>query len=108
MLAVHCEEVGYNTGRKYCLQIREPLFIREKMRWQRDKEGRDGVHVTLRGDDSEDIGNNVTDLCFLLSQLQIQSDRIKRPKSLWTQSRLAARYLFRSLPFQVWTPPTNS
>ena len=94
LLAIHCENGGRNRGRKYCLQVTEPLDLRRKLLPQ-------PVRWTKTGKTSA-IDSHVLDLITLLNQLAADCRRRKRPKTAWQKSRMEARNFSESMPFQMF------
>ena len=101
LVAIFCEDGGYNTGRKYCVQLCQQLFLRSKLQMVQEKAAPFKIAPKLPGSDCPDIPASVTDFCALLDHLSARADARKRPKSLFIQSRLAARWLFTHFRFQV-------
>ena len=85
---IDCEKGGYNSGRKYCLQVTEAL----------------NDNLLLAGRKFSGLPEEATpaaQLAHIITRLADSANKRKRPKSLWLQSRIAAKTLFNDFTFQT-------
>ena len=85
---IDCEKGGYNSGRKYCLQVTEAL----------------NDDLLLAGRKFSGLPEEATpaaQLAHIITRLADSANKRKRPKSLWLQSRIAAKTLFNDFTFQT-------
>jgi len=102
LVGIFCAHGGCNAGRRYCLQVTQPLDLRSRLsRWKAC-----GVALHLppvpKGSTSGNTAQNVTDLAAIISQLAAAALKRVKPPSLHQRARAVSRRVFRSIRFQIF------